>query len=86
MVESAKNTVLHSDDFRWKAGFIVDQQGTRVYLKKELEAAGLATPQSPFLGGQDNDPSQPVAKIHISRELVLCHAQSNGGMHSRMAL
>lgn len=41
VVESAKHTVFLGNDFCHKAGFIIDQQGQTMYMKRELEAAGL---------------------------------------------
>lgn len=50
VVEMAKKTVILGNDFGCKAGFLIDQQSPRVFLKRQLGATGLATPQLPSLG------------------------------------
>lgn len=49
----------------------ISKCNSRLYLKRKLEAVGLATPKSPFLGEIDGQPAPPFAEICISRELVL---------------
>lgn len=67
--------VLLGNDIGCKVGFIVDQQGPQVYLKKELKVAGLATRNLPFLGQVVGEPVQPVPQIQAVRQQVLALAE-----------
>lgn len=71
VVESAKHTLPHGNNFGQNTKYILNQQWFKVYLRMEIQAIRLASQMPPLLGEKEGKPEQPIARILVTIQKVL---------------